>query len=384
MAVSKSTPAATAILAGPRPTRAGTASSTRLVTGSSLSRGSTGPRPRPGTSSPAEREQFHHVPGAGDADRAPFPDDLVTAGGKLRGHRPGHGHQRPVLVASVPGGVERAAAQRRLHHDGAAAERGDHPVADQEAVPGRQPARRPLADGRASLADGAEQVVVALRVVAVHAAGQHGDREAAGGDRATVRTAVDAEGATGDDRPALLGQGNRHVGADMRAVRGRRAGAHDRHRTQAGEAQVDAATHPQPPRLGIAQHVKLAWPARIARAEQLDPLSPPAVQRQLRGCLTEPGGPTRSRPAQREQARAARAALATGPGRLSAAAHGGAGHQSPPGVQGSHDLHRRAVAQQRAHDRIARFGHAGERRPGQPLGIGDAAHRPTPSHRPSA
>ena len=52
MAVSKPTPATTAILAGPRPARAGTASSTCRVTGSSASRGSTGPRARPGGSSP--------------------------------------------------------------------------------------------------------------------------------------------------------------------------------------------------------------------------------------------------------------------------------------------------------------------------------------------
>src|SRR6266571_1725592 len=44
MTVSKSTPAAIAILAGPRPARAGTASSTRVSSGPSRSRASTGPR----------------------------------------------------------------------------------------------------------------------------------------------------------------------------------------------------------------------------------------------------------------------------------------------------------------------------------------------------
>src|SRR5262249_41847814 len=104
----------------------------------------------------------------------------------------------------VPRGVEGAAAQCRLDHHGASAQRGDHPVADQETVPGRHPAWWPLADERALLADGPEQLTVANRVVTVHAARENRNGRPAHGERALVRAPVDPEGTPGPDPPPFL------------------------------------------------------------------------------------------------------------------------------------------------------------------------------------
>jgi hypothetical protein len=51
-------------------------------------------------------------------------------------------------------------------------------------MPGRRPAWRPLADGRAVLADVAEELAVSRRVGAVHAAGEDSDRCPGRGERA--------------------------------------------------------------------------------------------------------------------------------------------------------------------------------------------------------
>src|SRR5215471_2629465 len=61
-------------------------------------------------------------------------------------------------------------------------------------MPGRRPARRPLADRGALLADLAEELAVSRRVSAVHSAGKDSDRCPRRGERATVGTPVDSVG----------------------------------------------------------------------------------------------------------------------------------------------------------------------------------------------
>src|SRR5215471_14839572 len=63
-------------------------------------------------------------------------------------------------------------------------------------MPGRRPARRPLADRGALLADLAEELAVSRRVSAVQSAGKDSDRCPRRGERATVGTSVDSVGPT--------------------------------------------------------------------------------------------------------------------------------------------------------------------------------------------
>ncbi len=73
------------------------------------------------------------------------------------GHRAGHAHQHPAEPGRPVGGVERAAADRRLDDDGALRQRGDQPVAGQEPDPWSArspgpPRRRPRRRRRCSRA----------------------------------------------------------------------------------------------------------------------------------------------------------------------------------------------------------------------------------------
>ena len=98
-------------------------------------------------------EHLDDVVGAGDAGGAPLPDDPVAPGRLGRGHRAGDGHQRLAQLGRVPRGVQRAAALARLDDHGAAGQRGDGPVADQEPQPSGLAARRPFADHQAMRGD---------------------------------------------------------------------------------------------------------------------------------------------------------------------------------------------------------------------------------------
>src|SRR6266702_1312139 len=245
----------------------------------------------PGRLIHAELQQLHHILRAGHAHRAPFPDRLVAAGRLGRGHRTGHRHQRPALVVCVAGGVQRPAPQCRLHHNGAAAEGGNHPVADQEPRLGRHPAWWPLTDERAHLRDLAEEPFVGLRVGTVHPACQDRDGGSCHGERATVRAAVDPESTAGHDRPPLVGERDRQLAADVGAVAGRRPGSHHRHRPKAGVAQVLVPAHPQSPGPGVAQHVELTGPFGVAGNDQAEAVAPPRVQLVFRRHLPEPCRP---------------------------------------------------------------------------------------------
>src|ERR1700730_9461133 len=100
------------------------------------------------------------------------------------------------------GGAQRAAAQGSLDDDGAPAEGGDQPVADQEARPGRRLVGRALADQDAAGGDLTEQLAVPLGVTEADPAGQHGHGPAASDKRAAVSTGIDPVSAPRDDRPA--------------------------------------------------------------------------------------------------------------------------------------------------------------------------------------
>src|SRR5262249_38847718 len=172
-------------------------------------------------------------------------------------------------------GCERSAAQRGLYHHGATAQRRDHPVANKEAMPGRRPAWRPLADGRALLADLVEELAVSRRVSAVNSASKDGDRCPSRGERAAAGTPVDSVGPAGHDRPSSLGQRDRQFGTHMGAIRGRGPGAHHRHRPKAGVPQIRVATYPQGPGTRITQHVELAGPFGVTGNDQPDAIPPP-------------------------------------------------------------------------------------------------------------
>ena len=169
--VSRSTPASTAIVDGPAPPRPGSASSTLALSGSSSSRD----RFRWADAGPRAGDGVRHRPPAG-AEAAGAPSGVsisMTSAAQVtqvaphslmirwqpadwrRRHRSGHGHQRPAELGGVPCGVQRTAALTRLHDHGAARQRGDDPVADQEPHPRRVTSRRPFADHEALGGDAA-------------------------------------------------------------------------------------------------------------------------------------------------------------------------------------------------------------------------------------
>ena len=92
----------------------------------------------------------------------------------------------------------RAAAQARLDDDHAGRHRGDQPVADEEAVLGRDGPRRVLADHEAAGGHPGEQGLVRRGVGAVDAARHDGDRRPLDAQRPAVRRAVDPDRGTGD------------------------------------------------------------------------------------------------------------------------------------------------------------------------------------------
>ena len=184
------------------------------------------------------REQLDDIGGAGNAAGTPFPDDPVAPGGLRRSHRPGHGHQRLAQVGGMPCGVQGSAALARLHDHGAAAERGDDPVADEEPDPARMAARRPFADHQALGGDRGEEVCVSRRVRIVDPARQHRDRDRLRGQRAAMRGGVDPVCTARDDRPAPFAKVGGDLAGHVAAVAGGSPRPHHRHRTRAGKAQV--------------------------------------------------------------------------------------------------------------------------------------------------
>jgi hypothetical protein len=102
----------------------------------------------------------------------------------------------------------------------------------------------------------------------------------------------------GDDAPSALGQCCGHLGGVVLAITGRGACSDDRDRAQAGEAQVSIALQPQHEWAGVAEHVELGRPLRIARADDAHPRALPGGQSGLGGDRAEPGRPPLCRPSQ--------------------------------------------------------------------------------------
>jgi hypothetical protein len=121
----------------------------------------------------------------------------------------------------MPGGVQRAAALARLHDHGAAGQRSDDPVTDQEPHPGWMLAGRPLADNQTIGRDSREQVRVACGIGEVDPAGQHRDRDSFRGQGATVRGGVHAVSPARDDGPAPLAEVGGEFPGQVAAVSGR-------------------------------------------------------------------------------------------------------------------------------------------------------------------
>ncbi len=210
----------------------------------------------------------------------------------------------------MPGGVQGAAAQPGLDHDGAPGQRPDHTIPDEEAPAGRRPPGRPLTDQHALRGDTRQQVPMAGRIDPVHPAGQHGDGHTVGGQGATVRAAVDAVRAARYDGPATLAQRGGHLGADVRSVGRGGAGSYDRDRTKAAVAQIGFPAQPQRVRSGRAQRVELRGPFRFARADQADAVPVKSGQVHLGGDAGEPVPPG---PEGVLQPRGGRAADSAGP-----------------------------------------------------------------------
>ena len=82
----------------------------------------------------------HDRPGRAGAQQ------LMAAHRHRRGHRSGYRHHGPAEQRRPAQRLPRPAARVGLDDHGAPAERGDDPVADQEARPGRVAPWRPLAD----------------------------------------------------------------------------------------------------------------------------------------------------------------------------------------------------------------------------------------------
>ncbi len=194
------------------------------------------------------RDELEHLLAVGHEQRVTGADQLVHARRRRAGDRTRHPHQRAVEPQRPGRGVERAAADRCLHHDRAAAERRDDPVAAQEPQLGRCAAGRELRDDQPRVGDVVEELPVGARVGAVDAARQHRDRRPTHREGAAVGGLVDAEGRPGHHRVALLGKRRTDLTGHPAAVGRRRARADDRHRPLDRLRQVQRAADPEPQR----------------------------------------------------------------------------------------------------------------------------------------
>ena len=103
-------------------------------------------------------------------------------------------------------GDQRARGQRGLDHQRAARQPGDHAVALRKVLGQRRHAELELRQQQAVLGDAVRQRAMARRVDAVQPGADHGNRAAAAGQAALVRSAVDAQRHAGDDGQTGLAQ----------------------------------------------------------------------------------------------------------------------------------------------------------------------------------
>ena len=154
----------------------------------------------------------------------------MASGARRAGDRAGNRAERSAEGGRVSGRVERAGAPAGLDDDRRTAERGDHPVAQQESPLRRRRARRHLRDHDAPVGDAPEQLLVPARVEAIQAAGENRDGRALTGERRTVRRSVDAVGGTRHDRESAVDEPARRLDRHVLAVAGRRPSADERDR----------------------------------------------------------------------------------------------------------------------------------------------------------
>ena len=143
-------------------------------------------------------EDLEHVLRARHGRRAE-PEQRIRAGRErardLARHRK---HLAPLLEREVRRD-QGAAALARLDHHRRPTEAGDDPVAGREAPGCGLDAGLVLGDDETRLADPSRELGVRGRIVAIDAASEHGDRHAAGIQRATMGLAVDASGHAAHD-----------------------------------------------------------------------------------------------------------------------------------------------------------------------------------------
>ena len=135
----------------------------------------------------------------------------------------------PAQLGGEVGGGERAGALRRLDHDRDAGEAGDDPVARDEA-PAHGPKPGGISDTTAPRSTTCAYSWRLLGGYGTSAPLPDGDDGSAGLQRAGVRRGVDAEREARDHRHAGGGEAAAERAGDLEPVRGRAAGADDRHR----------------------------------------------------------------------------------------------------------------------------------------------------------
>lgn len=141
-----------------------------------------------------------------DQPDALVPGEDVTPDGLGRADRPRDRHDHPPQQLCCAGRAEGTAARRRFDDQRALSQRGDQPIANEEAIPGRHRTRRVFGEHQAGAGDVVDQSGVAGWVWAVDAAGQHRDRDAADGERSAVGNSVDAQRRTRDHAEPTVGE----------------------------------------------------------------------------------------------------------------------------------------------------------------------------------
>src|ERR1017187_7215794 len=143
---------------------------------------------------------------------------------------------------------------------------GDKAVPGQETQAAGPLAGRVLADDGAAGGDVGEQASVLAGVGDIGAAGENGDRAAAGDEGAMVSGRVDAVGGAGDNDPAPAGQAGREFCGRMRAVGRGSPGADHRQGLLTAGREGSRGAPPQRVGPGGAEIVKPGRPAGLTGA----------------------------------------------------------------------------------------------------------------------
>ena len=147
------------------------------------------------------------------AERRALPDEVIATLGPRIERRARHGEDQPPLLVGEAGGDQRAAVERRLHHQHALRQAGDDAVAAREIVRQWWGAECKFTHDRAAGGNLACQRGIVGRVNAIDAGTDDGDRTRAlhfswrvASQCATVGGGVDAGCQTADDGETLAGE----------------------------------------------------------------------------------------------------------------------------------------------------------------------------------